>query len=94
MNDINTMPGRNIFLLPETTKGRAIMQFHDINAFRVDDQVIIMQPNKEPLQFKVENDTIFTPVTLDTELAKDALAHVITASYLYKERRYNLKAPK
>ena len=40
-------------------------------------------------QFKVEKDTLFTPVALNKELAKDALAHVITASYLYKERKYN-----
>ncbi|HQE33801.1 MAG TPA: LTA synthase family protein [Flavobacterium alvei] len=94
MNVITPMPGRNLFLLPENTKGRAIMQFNDINAFRVDNQVIIMQPNKDPLQFRVEKDTIFTPVTLNKELAKDALAHVITASYLYKERKYNFKENK
>lgn len=94
MNVITPMPGRNLFTLPETAKGRAIMQFHDINGFRVDDQIIIMQPNKDPMQFKVENDTVFTPVSLDKEMAKDALAHVITASYLYKERKYNTKKPK
>lgn len=94
MNLSTPMPGRNLFQLPESTKGRAIMQFNDINAFRVDDQVVIMQPYKDPLQFKVEKDTIFTPVTLDKELAKDALAHVITASYLYKERKYNIKTNK
>lgn len=94
MNVSTPMPGRNLFLLPESTKGRAIMQFHDVNAFRVDNQVIIMQPYKEPLQFKIKNDTVLTPVSLDKELAKDALAHVITASYLYKQRKYNLKIPK
>ncbi|WP_296145485.1 LTA synthase family protein [uncultured Flavobacterium sp.] len=87
----NPMPGRNLFALPKATKGRAIMQFHDINAFRVDDQVVIMQPNKKPLQFHVKNDTIFTPVKLDEELAKDALAHVASASYMYKQRKYRLK---
>ena len=30
------------------------MQFHDNNAFRIENQVVIMQPNKEPLQFEVE----------------------------------------
>lgn len=89
MNLKTPMPGRNLFALPETTKGRAMMQFNDINAFRVGNQVIIMQPYKDPLQFRVENDTIFTPVALNKELAKDALANVITASYLYKERKYN-----
>ena len=90
MNIITPMPGRNLFHLPENTKGRAMMQFNDINAFRVGNQVIIMQPYKDPLQFKVEKDTIFTPMALNKELANDALANVITASYLYKERKYNL----
>ena len=89
--DISTpMPGRNLFALSANTKGRAMMQFNDINAFRVENQIIIMQPYKSPLQFRVENDTIFTPVALNKELAKDALANVIAAHYLYKERKYSL----
>ena len=85
------MPGRNILQLSDSIPGRAIMQFHDINAFRVENQVIIMQPNKQPLQFEVKNDTTLVPVTLDAELAKDALGHVIAADYLYKEKKYRLK---
>jgi phosphoglycerol transferase MdoB-like AlkP superfamily enzyme len=85
------MPGRNLFDVSDTLKGRALMQFHDINAFRVGDQVIVMQPNKKPLQFHVQNDTIFTPEKLDPDFAKDALAQVVTASYLYKQKKYRLK---
>ncbi|MCY1485535.1 Lipoteichoic acid synthase 2 [compost metagenome] len=85
------MPGRNIHDIKPETKGRAIMQFHDINAFRVEDQVVIMQPNKKPLQFKIENDSVLTPMKLDEELAKDALAHVTAASDLYKEKKYKVK---
>lgn len=85
------MPGRNLFMLPEAATGRAIMQFHDINAFRVGDQVLIMQPYKKPLQFHVKNDTVFTPEKVNEELAKDALAHVALASHAYKERKYTLR---
>ncbi|MEW5676510.1 LTA synthase family protein [Flavobacterium enshiense] len=88
------MPGRNISQIKPDTKGRAIMQFHDINAFRVENQVVIMQPNKEPLQFEIKNDTTLTPVKLDPELAKDALAHVTAAGNLYKERKYKLRDKK
>lgn len=88
------MVGRNISQLKADTKGRAMMQFHDINAFRVDNQVVIMQPNKEPLQFEIKSDTALTPVKLDPELAKDALAHVTAASDLYKERKYKLRDKK
>lgn len=85
------MPGRNLLTLPKTTKGRTIMLFHETYAFKVEDDVIIMNPNAEPLQFKVEKDSIFTPVKLNTELAKDALAHIVASSTMYQKRKYKLK---
>lgn len=87
----NPMPGRNLMKLPATTTGRAIMQFHNNNAFRVGNEVVILQPNKEPLQFKMKNDTVLIPIKLNPEMAKDALAHITAASYLYKERKYKTK---
>lgn len=88
------MPGRNIFNCKPDTKGRAIMQFHDINAFRVEDQVVILQPGKEPLQFRLLNDTVMQPVKLDNELARDALAHVTAAYNLYNDGKYKIKKNK
>ena len=85
------MPGRNIQTLPDSVPGRSIMQFYDISAFRIEDQVVFLQPFKEPLQFKVVNDTILTPVPLDAEMAKDALAHAISAEFLYKKKQYKLR---
>jgi len=84
------MPGRDLLNMGETVQGRAMMQFHDINAFRVENKVVVMQPKKEPLQFELQNDTTFIPVPLDPELAKDALAHVLSAGYLYKGKKYRL----
>jgi phosphoglycerol transferase MdoB-like AlkP superfamily enzyme len=84
------MPGRNLQSLPEAVEGRSIMQFHDINAFRVEDRVVILQPDKEPLQFEIKNDTTLIPAPLDMELAKDALGHVISAGNLYKKKLYRL----
>ena len=90
--DVETpMAGRNIKDIKPEIKGRSIMQFHDTNAFRVEDQVVILQPHKKPLQFKIENDTVLTPVKLDEELARDALAHVTAASNLYKQKKYTNK---
>ena len=84
------MPGRDLLQLPDSVPGRAIMQFHDINAFRVENQVVIMQPGKAPLQFEMKSDTELLPAKVDEELAKDALAHVIAAHYMYKGRKYRL----
>lgn len=88
------MPGRNLKQLKAGVKGRSIMQFHEINAFRVENQVVIMQPNKEALQFKIKNDTVLESVPLNKEMAKDALAHVTAASDLYKNRKYRIKHKK
>jgi phosphoglycerol transferase MdoB-like AlkP superfamily enzyme len=85
------MIGRNLLKLADTVQGRSIMQFMDINAFRVENQVVILQPQKEPLQFEVKNDTTLVPVGLNEELAKDALAHVISAEFLYKNKKYRLR---
>jgi hypothetical protein len=81
-----------LFDLSDSFQGRAMMQFNDINAFRVGNEVVIMQPNKKPLQFHVVNDSVFTPKKLNEDLAKDALAHVITPFYLYEQRKYRLKS--
>lgn len=85
------MPGRNLLKLPDSTKGRTIMLFHETYAFKVDNEVIIINPNAAPLQFRVEKDSIFTPVKLNEELAKDALAHIIASSNLYQNRKYKIK---
>lgn len=94
MDLYNPMPGRNLMQLADNVPGRAIMQFHDNNAFRIENQVVILQPNKEPLQFEMKNDTVLVPTKLNKEMAKDALAHITTASYLYKERKYRMKGQK
>lgn len=81
------MIGRN--LLSKSIKtGRSIMQFHDNNGFRVGDDLIILQPQKQPLQFKVQNDTVLIPAKVNNEFAKDALAHVIVAGQLYNKSLY------
>ena len=84
------MPGRNLLKLPKETKGRTIMLFHETYAFRVEDDIVILNPNAKPLQFKVKSDTELIPVDLNEELAKDALAHIVASSNLYKKRVYKI----
>ena len=84
------MPGRNLLKLPKGTKGRTIMLFHETYAFRVEDDIVILNPNAKPLQFKVKSDTELIPVALNEELAKDALAHIVASSNLYKKRVYKI----
>lgn len=85
------MIGRNLFEITPGTKGRSMMQFHDNFAFRVQNELVILQPKLEPLQFKVVNDSFLKPVKLNPELSKDALAHLLVAENLYKTRTYRLR---
>ncbi|WP_394467447.1 LTA synthase family protein [Mariniflexile sp. HNIBRBA6329] len=89
--DIETpMVGRNIYELNEDTKGRSIMQFYTTNAFRVGNDLIVLQSGKNPVQFKIDENDNLSPSTLNNDLAKDALGHIITASNQYTSRIYKL----
>ncbi|WP_372794484.1 LTA synthase family protein [Lutibacter sp.] len=90
--DIETpMIGRNLFELNDSIPGRAIMQFYTTNAFRNGDDLLVLQSGKEPIQFKVaEKDILIPAEKVDKELAKDALGHIVTASYLYNSLKYRL----
>lgn len=92
LNIETPMIGRSLFEITSLTKGRSIMQFHDNFAFRVENDIVILQPKSKPLQFKVINDSILTPVQINSELSKDALAHLIVAENLYKTRTYKIRS--
>lgn len=84
------MIGRNL-LKEQKLEGRSIMLFHETYSFRVGNEIVVYNPNTKPLQFKIESDTIMIPMPLNDELAKDGLAHIISSSNLYKDRKYKNK---
>ena len=89
--DVETpMPGRDLIQLADSIPGRASMQFHEINAFRNGDDLLIMQPKTKHQQFKITKDNNLVEVELDPELSKDALGHILTASNMYQDRSYRL----
>ncbi len=85
------VPGRALFSLPETVKGRAIMQYGDTNAFMEEDRVVVLRPELEPVQFTCSEGRLI-PAELDPELAKNALAHAMLPGYLYVNRLHHLPA--
>jgi phosphoglycerol transferase MdoB-like AlkP superfamily enzyme len=84
------MVGHNL-IKKQTKEGRTIMLFHETYSFRVGNEIVVFNPNAEPLQFKLENDTTMIPMPLNKELAADGLAHIVASSNLYKERKYRSK---
>jgi phosphoglycerol transferase len=84
------MPGRDLLQLADSIPGRAIMQFHNINAFRSGNDVIILQPKSKAVQYKLLNDTTFIEQPVDKQLEEDALSHIILSSKMYNEGSYKL----
>lgn len=83
------MPGRNMLTLPENIPGRAIYHLGPTYAYQVEDQVLIQTPDRPARQYYLTNGEL-TPSTLDPELARDALAHLLLPDLLHREQRYQL----
>ena len=84
------MIGRNLMTIPEGTQGRAIMQFASHNAYRVGNDVVILQPDLPPQQFTYAEQKL-TPAPLNQDMVRDALAHAHLPWVLYSEQKYRLK---
>lgn len=89
LNTEHPMIGRNLLALPEGTKGRAFMQFASNNAYRIEDDVVVLRPSMPPEQFKYKNNELL-PSEENHEMIQDALAHAHLPWILYSEKRYKL----
>ena len=89
LDTTHPMIGRDLMTLPPEAPGRAFMQYADNNAYRVNDEVIILQPDEGPSQY-VYRDNVLHPTALNPEMARDALAHAHLPWILYSERSYRL----
>ena len=69
--------------------GRAIMQFANNFAYMEEERVVILQPDREPLQF-VYQDNHLIPTHIDPELFQTALAHSIWPVRAYQDKSYRL----
>ncbi|MCL4142399.1 UNVERIFIED_CONTAM: hypothetical protein GTU68_034132 [Idotea baltica] len=87
LETMHPMIGRNLMNLSPDTKGRAFMQYASNAAYRVEDQVIIMRPFVEPLQFKIIEESLIS-TKLNKELALDALAYSYLPWILYSKKLY------
>ncbi len=85
------MIGRDLLQLPPQSPGRVMMQYGLTNAFRVGERVVIHEPGGKVGTY-VWRDNNLEPTPRDTELERDALAHLLWASWAYSEKRYRLPA--
>ena len=83
------VPGRALFSLPDTAKGRAIMQYGDTNAFMEEERVVVLRPDLQPAQFACTDKSLLS-AELDPELVKTARAHALLPEYLCVNRQHHL----
>ncbi|MBA3683871.1 MAG: sulfatase-like hydrolase/transferase [Planctomycetes bacterium] len=94
IDDAHPMIGVSLLRRPAGDPGRAIMQRDQCHGYRVGDRIVIHRPHAPPLQYHCDDDRL-TPMPLDREFERDALAHALLPSLLYNQRAYNLPdAPK
>ena len=90
--DVETpLIGRDLVGVPASEPGRAFMQYDLANGYRVGDDVVVLEPYKQPQAFRFAEGRL-QPAPLDPERVRDAIAHVQVPSMLYRERRYRLPA--
>lgn len=83
------MVGHDLVALAPDEPGHAIMQYGQTNAYEVGEHVVITQPYKPQQEFRYEEGRL-VPESLDPEMARDALAHILFPYLLYKEQSYRL----
>jgi len=85
------MVGRDLTRPPRPDGGRAIMQYANNQAYRVGDQVIILQPDHSPVQYTYrDRELVARKTSPDPELAADAIAHALWPSLAYSRNYHRL----
>lgn len=89
INTRHPLPGRNLLTLPAEMPGRAIYHLGSTYAYQVESRVILLRPGQPNRQFQLDNGAL-SPMPLDPELEKDALAHLLLPDLLHREQTYRL----
>lgn len=76
--------------LTRSTPGRAIMQYDNTYGYLKENDLLVLAPNKTPVQYRYTAPEDYAPVPLNPELATEALAHALWPSWAYREGRYTL----
>ncbi|TAM25325.1 MAG: LTA synthase family protein [Candidimonas sp.] len=70
--------------------GRAMMQYSDNYGYLKGDALLVLEPHREPTQYRYTAPETYTPMAVDPALAREALAHVLWPAWMYQNQRYTL----
>lgn len=90
--DPHPMIGRDLLALPEQEPGMALMQFDDQHGFRYGDRLVVHQPGRPAMHFRLGPDDTLQSAQVDPEFERDALAHALWPAQMYNRGLYRLPA--
>lgn len=70
--------------------GRAMMQYGENYGYLKDDALLVLEPHREPSQYRYTAPETYNTNAIDPALAREALAHVLWPAWAYKHQRYTL----
>src|SRR3546814_3691321 len=76
--------------LTQAGGGRAMMQYGENYGYLKEDALIVLEPHKAATQYRYTAPATYTPDTLDPELSREALAHVLWPNWAYRNQAYTL----
>ena len=88
------MIGQDLTKVGDDYVGRAIMQFNDNQAFLKERKVVVLQPKKSPKTFTYENSTLTPSDDVNEDLINQAIAHPLLGTWLYNEKKYDMRRAK
>lgn len=74
--------------LTRSAPGRAIMQYENHYGYLKGDDLIVLSPCKDAVQFRYRAPETYLSVATNSALAEEALAHALWPSWAYREARY------
>lgn len=90
LDSTHPMVGRDLTKQDDNYVGRAMMQFANNQAFMQGEDVVILQPEKQPKSFKYINGELISSPKHNPSLIKEAIAYPLLGSWFYNERKYNI----
>ena len=90
ISSTHPMIGKDMTTASPDYIGRAIMQFHQNEAYMRGNDVVVLQPKKAPESFIYKNKQLIPSKKINEDLIKEAIAHPLLGTWLYNDRKYRL----
>ena len=67
-----------------------MMQYGENYGYLKNNSLLVLEPHRPATQYQYTAPETYTPTPVDPALAREALAHVLWPTWVYKNNRYTL----